>query len=114
MRQYGDWAMFIGITLKNAGIPIPGETITIVGGVLAGSGDLNYWLVVGMATAGAVIGDNFGYWIGRLGGWAILSVFRRLFRILQKKLEEVKTQFGNKAAIAVFFWTFYRFFADFC
>jgi membrane protein DedA with SNARE-associated domain len=41
-RQYGYWAVFIGITLENVEIPLPEETITIVGGVLAGSGDLNY------------------------------------------------------------------------
>ncbi len=39
----------------------------IVGGVLSGSGELNYWGVVVTATAEAVIGDNFRYWIGRSG-----------------------------------------------
>ncbi|MFM7715136.1 MAG: DedA family protein, partial [Microcystis sp.] len=29
------FTVFIGITLENMGIPIPGETITIVGGFLA-------------------------------------------------------------------------------
>ncbi|MGL6137266.1 MAG: DedA family protein, partial [Planktothrix sp.] len=37
-HQYGYWAVFVGITLENAGIPLPGETITLVGGFLAGSG----------------------------------------------------------------------------
>ncbi len=64
-HQYGYWAVFVGITLENTGIPIPGETITIVGGFLAGSGDLNYWLVLVSAITGAVLGDNFGYWLGR-------------------------------------------------
>ena len=59
-HQYGYWAVFIGITLENTGIPIPGETITIVGGFLAGSGDLNYCLVLVSAITGAVLGDNFG------------------------------------------------------
>ncbi|XTZ20059.1 MAG: DedA family protein, partial [cyanobacterium endosymbiont of Rhopalodia fuxianensis] len=70
--QYGYWAVFMGITLKNTGIFIPGETINITGGVLAGSGYLNYWIVRGIATAGVVLGGNFGYWIGRLGGCAVL------------------------------------------
>ncbi len=105
-RQYGYWAVFIGIALENTGIPIPGETITIVGGVLAGSGDLSYGVVLGSAIAGAVLGDNFGYWIGRLGGWPFLLKFGRLFRIPQEKLEEVKAQFSNNAAKAVFFGRF--------
>ena len=47
--QYGYLAVFVGILLENLGIPLPGETITIVGGFLAGSGELNYWLVLGSA-----------------------------------------------------------------
>ena len=59
--------MFIGITLENTGVLIPREPIMIVGGVLSGRGELNYWGVVVTATAEAVIGDNFRYWIGRSG-----------------------------------------------
>jgi membrane protein DedA with SNARE-associated domain len=47
--QYGYLAVFVGILLENLGIPLPGETITIVGGFLAGSGELNYWLVLASA-----------------------------------------------------------------
>jgi hypothetical protein len=46
-RQYGYWAVFFGIALESLGIPLPGETITLVGGFLAGSGELNYWQVLG-------------------------------------------------------------------
>jgi membrane protein DedA with SNARE-associated domain len=71
-RQYGYLAVFLGIALESLGIPIPGETITLVGGFLAGSGELDYWLVLSTAGAGAVAGSSIGYWIGRLGGWALL------------------------------------------
>ena len=30
-REYGYWAVFGGILLENMGIPIPGETVTLVG-----------------------------------------------------------------------------------
>ena len=87
-------------------MPLPGETITIVGGFLAGSGELNYWFVLGSAIAGAVIGDNFGYWIGRLGGWAFLVRFGRFFRISEEQLIEAKREFSENAARAVFFGRF--------
>lgn len=108
-RQYGYWAVFLGIALENLGIPIPGETITLVGGFLAGSGELNYWIVLASAIAGAVLGASGGYWIGRLGGWALLLRVGRFFRITEEQLIDVKTQFSENAARAVFFGRFVAF-----
>ena len=105
-RQYGYWAVFLGIALENTGIPLPGETITVVGGFLAGSGELKYWLVLGSAISGAVLGDNFGYWIGRIGGWPFLLKVGSIFRIQEKQLEEGRNKFKKNAESAVFFGRF--------
>lgn len=105
-RQYGYGAVFLGIALENAGIPLPGETITLVGGFLAGSGELNYWFTLGSAIAGAVIGDNCGYWIGRTRGWPFLLRIGQLFRIPEAQIGEIKEQFSKNAAKAVFFGRF--------
>lgn len=104
--EYGYWTVFFGIMLENAGVPLPGETITLVGGFLAGSGELDYWFVLGSAIAGAVIGDNFGYWIGYLGGWSILTRLGRVFRIKEEQLIEVRDRFAENAAKAVFLGRF--------
>ncbi|HEY9735159.1 MAG TPA: DedA family protein [Trichocoleus sp.] len=100
-HEYGYWAVFVGILLENAGIPIPGETITLVGGFLAGSGELQFWPVWGTALAGAVVGDNIGYWIGAYGGWPLLKRLGDLFRIQEETLLAVKEQFSQNAARAV-------------
>ncbi|HEY9881153.1 MAG TPA: DedA family protein [Leptolyngbyaceae cyanobacterium] len=100
-HEYGYWAVFWGILLENAGIPIPGETITLVGGFLAGSGELKFWLVLGTAIAGAVVGDNLGYWVGLYGGWPLLKRLGDIFRIKEEKLLAVKEQFSQNAARAV-------------
>ena len=55
---------------------VPSETSVITAGVLSGSGDLVLPLVILFAAAGAIVGDNTAYAIGRLaGGW----VRRRFF-----------------------------------
>ncbi len=108
-KQYGYLAVFLGIALESLGIPVPGETITLVGGFLAGSGELDYWLVLGIASMGAVTGSAIGYWIGRLGGWALLLRAGRLFRISEEQLTEAKTEFGENAGRAVFFGRFIAF-----
>lgn len=105
-HEYGYWVVFLGIMLENTGVPLPGETITLVGGFLAGSDELDYWLVLASATAGAVLGDNFGYWIGYFGGWPLLVRVGRVFRIEEAKLLTVRKQFSENAARAVIFGRF--------
>jgi len=106
IHEYGYWTVFLGIMLENAGIPIPGETITIVGGFLAGNGDLTYRGVLLCAIAGAVVGDNFGYWLGVAGGWPLLTRVGKVFRISEAKLVEAKNKFSENAEKAVFLGRF--------
>jgi membrane protein DedA with SNARE-associated domain len=106
-QSYGYWAIFLGILLENLGIPLPGETVTLVGGFLAGSDELNYWLVLGDAVTGAVIGGTCGYWIGRVGGWPFLLQVGKIFRISETRLLGIKDQFSENAAKAVFFGRFF-------
>jgi membrane protein DedA with SNARE-associated domain len=105
-RQFGYLAVFLGILLENVGIPIPGETVTLVGGFLAGSGELNYWLLLGDAILAAFIGGICGYWIGRYGGWSLLLSLGQFFRIQEEKLVELKDKFSANASKAVFFGRF--------
>lgn len=100
-NEYGYWAVFLGIFLENMGVPIPGETITLIGGFLAGGDDLEYWHVLGSASAGAFVGGSFGYWIGYWGGWSLLIRLGQLFRLQEKQLIDLKEQFSNNAAKAV-------------
>lgn len=101
-EQYGYWAVFSGIMLENTGLPIPGETITLVGGFLAGNGDLTYPGVLASATVGAIAGDSFGYWIGKWGGWPLLCRVGGWFGVAEEQLVKAKEDFGQNAAKAVF------------
>lgn len=105
-RLYGYWVVFLGIAIENMGIPLPGETIVIVGGFLAGSGELNYWAVLISAIAGAVLGDNFGYWVGRFGGWQLVVKIGNVFHIQEQQLEQAKDRYRKNAFQAVFFGRF--------
>jgi membrane protein DedA with SNARE-associated domain len=105
-EKYGYLSVFTGILLENLGIPLPGETITIVGGFLAGSGELNYWLVLASAASGAFIGGVCGYFIGKYGGWALMQKIAKVFRVSDKQLEEIKGKFADNAVKAVFFGRF--------
>ncbi len=101
-QQYGYWAIFWGILLENLGLPIPGETVTIVGGFLAGNHQLNYGLVLADAAAGATIGGNIGYWIGRQGGLPLLLRLGKIFRIPELRIQKLRDQFSQNSVKAVF------------
>jgi membrane protein DedA with SNARE-associated domain len=103
---YGYWAVLFGIMLENLGIPLPGESIVLVGGFLAGRGDLGFWQVLACVIAGAVIGNTCGYWVGVYGGWPLVLRVSRWFRIDEQKLLDIKQRFSLNAARAVFFGRF--------
>jgi membrane protein DedA with SNARE-associated domain len=105
-QHYGYWAIFLGILLENIGIPIPGETVTLAGGFLAGNDQLNYWLVLGNALLGATLGGNVGYWVGRYGGWPLLLSIGRLFRVEETRLVGLREQFSVNATKTVFLGRF--------
>jgi membrane protein DedA with SNARE-associated domain len=105
-QQYGYVAVFLGILLESLGLPLPGESIVLVGGFLAGQGDLMFAWVVLSAIAGAIVGGNCGYWIGVYGGWPLLLKVGRLFQVPEEKLEELQQRFSYNAGRAVFLGRF--------
>jgi membrane protein DedA with SNARE-associated domain len=100
-HQYGYWVVCLGILFENLGLPLPGEAIVLVGGFLAGEGDLNYWLVLGCAIAGSTIGGTCGYWVGYYGGWPLLSKVGKWFNISEERLLTLKESFSTKSGRTV-------------
>src|SRR5205085_9680761 len=66
--RYGYAVGFAGVSLENTGLPVPGETTLLAGAALAHFGQLSLPLVIVAAIAGATLGDNLGFFIGRHGG----------------------------------------------
>ena len=99
--------LFAVVMLESFGIPLPGETALIAFGVLASQGHYSIVVVIAVAAAAAIVGDNLGYeLIGRKGGrrlferWGPLR--RRAERILPPT-EELMAKHGGKV---VFFGRF--------
>jgi undecaprenyl-diphosphatase len=61
------------VGVESIGIPVPGETALITAGVLARDGQFNIVAVIAVAAGAAIIGDNIGYLIGRVGGRRLLE-----------------------------------------
>src|SRR3954454_3140740 len=65
--------LFLVVMAESGGLPVPGETGLITAGILSSSGKLKIELVIAIAAAAAIAGDNIGYLIGRKGGRWVLE-----------------------------------------
>jgi membrane protein DedA with SNARE-associated domain len=87
------------VLLEDFGIPVPGETVLIAGAVYAGAGRLNVVAVGVIALAAAILGDNIGYLIGRLGGRALVLRYGRYVLLTAERLDKAEaffTRHGGK------------------
>src|SRR4051812_37003340 len=91
VENYGYWAyltVFLVVALESLGIPLPGESVLITAALAAGSTHkLNIVAVVACAALGGILGDNAGYWIGRSGGWRLVSRHGRKVRLDERRLK---------------------------
>jgi membrane-associated protein len=60
--------VFALIAIETMGVPVPGETALIGASLLAHDGRLEIGVLIAVAAAAAIIGDNIGFAIGRKGG----------------------------------------------
>jgi len=100
--RYGYWVVFIGVMLENGGLPLPGETVLLFAGFLAYQGELRLVSAIGVAIAGATIGDNLGYTLGRYGGNAFFDRYVMRFKFLARSFENSKALFLKHGHWAVF------------
>jgi membrane-associated protein len=61
------------VAIEASGVPVPGETALITAAVLASQGKLSIELVIAIAAAAAIVGDNFGYLLGARFGRRLLE-----------------------------------------
>jgi membrane protein DedA with SNARE-associated domain len=105
--DYGYAAVFVFVMLESLGVPWPGETMVIAAALYAGSTHhLSVWLIWLFAAAGAVVGDNIGFAIGRLGGYRLLSRYGRKLHLDEPKLKVGRLIFDRHGGKVVFFGRF--------
>jgi len=109
LATYGYVAIFVVVGLESAGIPVPGETILVTGAVLAAQGRLHLWGVIGAAAAGAILGDNCGYWVGREFGFPLVYRFGRYVSLDERRLKLGQYLFLRQGGKIVFFGRFVAF-----
>jgi membrane protein DedA with SNARE-associated domain len=94
------------VMAESGGVPVPGETALIAGAVFASQGKLSLPAVIAIAAAGAIVGDNIGYVIGRRGGRWLLQKPGPFHRQRLEVLATGEPFFERHGPKAVFFGRF--------
>lgn len=83
------------------GIFFPGDSLLFTAGVLAGAGFFNIALLIGVASAAAILGDSVGYWFGKKVGVRIFTKEDSFFfkQSYIAKTRAFYAQYGNFAII---------------
>ena len=107
VETYGYWAVGGLVALESMGLPVPGETVLIGTAILAGTThDLNVFVLVGAAAAGAIVGDNVGFWIGREAGFPLLVRYGSYLGVTEPKIKLGQYLFLRHGGKVVFFGRF--------
>jgi membrane protein DedA with SNARE-associated domain len=106
LDHYGYLAVAAFVLFEDFGVPVPGETVLILGAVYAGTGRLSLPIVVLVAFVAAVIGDNIGFAIGHFGGRPLIERYGRYVLITPERLNKATELFdrhgGKIIAVARF------------
>lgn len=107
LTTYGYWAVLLFVAIESTGIPFPGETMLLVAAIYAGTTHhLAIPFVIAAAAAGAILGDNAGFWVGREGGYRLLRRFGHYIRLDERKLKLGQYLFIKHGGKVVFFGRF--------
>jgi membrane protein DedA with SNARE-associated domain len=101
LDHYGYWAVFGAVLLEDFGVPLPGESMLIVGSLLAAQGVVHIVPLLLVAWAGAVLGDNVGYLIGRYGGRRLVLRYGHYVFLTPQRLERVEGFFQRHGGSVV-------------
>jgi membrane protein DedA with SNARE-associated domain len=106
-RDYGYWAIFLGVMLESIGLPLPGESLMIGAAIYAATThNLDIFTLVPIAAAGAICGDQIGYFVGRWIGYRYLAEWGRKIGLTQDRLDLGRFLFRKYGAEVVFFGRF--------
>lgn len=109
IREYGAVAVMAIILLEALGAPVPGESLLIFASALAARGELHWPTLYLAAWAGAVIGDNLAFAVGRYAGRTLILRYGARIGLRPERLDKVESVYATYGPITVVFARFVAF-----
>jgi membrane protein DedA with SNARE-associated domain len=99
-----DWALAIifliafGEALLIIGLFVPSTVVLVGAGMLVGTGHLGFWPVFWATAGGAILGDQLSYWVGRLYGEQLKTIWPlSKYPVLVSRGEDFVRKHGGKS-----------------
>jgi membrane protein DedA with SNARE-associated domain/membrane-associated phospholipid phosphatase len=114
-RALGAWTyLLVGVlafleTGAFVGLVAPGETTVIVGGVIAGQGEISLFVLITVTWVCAVAGDLASYTVGRRLGRAWLLRHGERLKITEARLRQVEAFFDKRGGLTILIGRFIGF-----
>ena len=107
ISAYGYWSIAVIVALESMGLPLPGETVLVVAALYAATHhDTSIAGVIASAAAGAIVGDNLGYWLGREFGYRLLLRYGAYIGLSHERIKLGQFLFLRHGGKVVFFGRF--------
>lgn len=98
-------ALFALLCIEEAGVPLPlpGDTLILLAGSRASTGQADPWVAMALVVAGTLVGSSILYWVSRLGGMPVLRRLANWTRIGEGRLERAARWYREWTAPAIVF-----------
>ncbi len=107
IEVYGYAAVLCVIALESSGLPLPGEAVLVSAAIYAGNTHaLSIAGIIAAAAAGAILGDNIGFFVGREVGVPLLKRFGPRIGLKPDKLKLAQYLFQRQGGKIIFFGRF--------
>jgi membrane-associated protein len=97
LSLYGVPVLFGVLVVASAGVPLPVTLMLVAAGSFVAQGEMNFVPVLLLGSAGAILGDQIGYLIGRWGGRRVAHRASKWFGSEEKlkRAEETTRRWGG-------------------
>lgn len=102
VHHFGYIGIFIMSFLESTFVPIPSEVTMVPAGVLVQQGLMNFWIVVIMATLGALGGSLFNYYLAYYLGRKFFYKYGKYFFFTHDKIDKLDKFFASHGDISTF------------